>query len=203
MTSRSHVTDRQTDKCKISIMMWGGGGGGGGLANADDIRTLTYSTSSLNAQLEAVSLFTTENFLQLNLSECEIVSFSRQSNCAQPQVSLDGATLQCKDVAKCLGYVWNSTLSSKPMIEHNITKARRYFFAYGSIGAYQGNISPLSCRSVIETCVMPIPLYGCESWSLCDSSLKALKSLALQESIAFTKMVLQYHLNDCDGLPTS
>ena len=26
MTSRSHVTDRQTDKCKISIMMWGGGG---------------------------------------------------------------------------------------------------------------------------------------------------------------------------------
>ena len=40
----------------------------------------------------------------------------------------------------------------------------------------QGNISPLSCRSVIETCVMPIPLYGCESWSLCDSSLKALIS---------------------------
>ena len=95
--------------------MGGGGGGGGGFAHADDIRTLTNSTSSLNAQLEAVSSFTTENFLQLNLSECEIVSFSRESNCAQPQVSLDGATLQCKDVAKCLGYVWNSTLSSKPM----------------------------------------------------------------------------------------
>ena len=137
---------------------------------------LTNSTSSLNAQLEAVSSFTTENFLQLNLSKCEIVSFSRQSNCAQPQVSLDGATLQCKDVAKCLVYVWNSTLSSKPMIEHNITKARRFFFANGSIGAYQGNISPLSCRSVIETCVMLILLYGCESWSLCDSSLKALYS---------------------------
>ena len=95
----------------------------------------TVSTSSLNAQLETVSSFTTENFLQLNLSKCEIVSFSRQSNCAQPQVSLDGATLQCKDVAKCLGYVWNSTLSSKPMIEHNITKAKMIFFC---LWQYQG-----------------------------------------------------------------
>ena len=34
----------------------------------------------------------------------------------------------------------------------------------------------LSCRSLIETCVMPILLYGCENWSLCDSSLKALNS---------------------------
>ena len=66
----------------------------GGFAHADDIRTLTNSISSLNARLEAVSLFTTENFLQLNLSKCEIVSFSRQSSDAQLQVSLDGATLQ-------------------------------------------------------------------------------------------------------------
>ena len=40
----------------------------------------------------------------------------------------------------------------------------------------QGAISPLSCHSLIETCVMPVFLYGCESWSLCDSSLKALNS---------------------------
>ena len=89
---------------------------------------------------------------------------------------VDGAALQCNDNAKCLGYIWSSTLSSKPMIEYNITKARRSFFAYGSIGAYQGAISPLSCRSLIETCVMPVLLYGCECWSLCDSSLKALNS---------------------------
>ena len=59
------------------------------------------------------------------------------------------------------------------MIEHNITKAKRSFFAYGSIGTHEGTISPLSCRSVIETCIMPILLYGCECWYLCDSSLKA------------------------------
>ena len=99
----------------------------GGFAHADDIRTITNSTSSLNAQLEAVSSFTSENFLQLNPSKCEIVSFSRQSRSSQPQLSLDGAIIPCNDGAKCLGYVWSSTLSSKPMIEHNVTKARKSF----------------------------------------------------------------------------
>ena len=146
----------------------------GGFAHADDIRTITNSTSSLNAQLEAVSSFTSENFLQLNPSKCEIVSFSRQSRSSQPQLSLDGAIIPCNDGAKCLGYVWSSTLSSKPMIEHNVTKARKSYFAFGSIGVYQGAISPLSCRSLVETCVMPILLYGCENWSLCYSSLKIL-----------------------------
>ena len=62
------------------------------------------------------------------------------------------------------------------MIEHNVTKARKSFFAYGSIGVYQGAISPLSCHSLVETCVMPILLYGCENWLLCYSSLKILNS---------------------------
>ena len=148
----------------------------GGFAHADDIRTITNSIASLNAQLESVSSFSSNNFLQLNPSKCEIVSFSRQSTISQPQLSLDGAILPSRDGAKCLGYVWDSSLSSKPMIEHNIIKARKAFFAYGSIGVYQGAISPPSCRSVVETCVMPILLYGCENWSLCDSSLKVLNS---------------------------
>ena len=148
----------------------------GGFAHADDIRTITNSTTSLNAQIETVSSFASDNFLQLNPSKCEIVSFSSKSGSTQIQSSLNGATLPCIDGANCLGYVWDSTVSSKPTIEHNVVKARKVFFGYGSIGAYQGAISPLSCRSLIETCVVPILLYGCENWSLCDSSLKILNS---------------------------
>ena len=173
----------------------------GGFAHADDIRTITNSTSSLNAQLEAVSSFTSENFLQLNPSKCEIVSFSRQSSNAQPQLSLDGATLPCNDGAKCLGYV-NSTLSSKPMIEHNVTKARKSFFAYGSIGVYQGAISPLSCRSLIETCHANPSLWMWELvplWQFIEGS-ELFSWWALQESIEVAKMVFQHCLNDCYGL---
>ena len=101
----------------------------GGFAHADNIRTtITNSTTSLNAQLEAVSSFTSDNFLQLNPSKCEVVTFSSKRGSTQIQPSLNGSTLPCNDSAKCLGYVWDSTLSSKPMIEHNVLKARKSFF---------------------------------------------------------------------------
>ena len=113
---------------------------------------ITLGPSPIAQPPSMLSLLFHVNFLQLNPSKCEIVSFPRRSSCAQPLLSLDGAIPPCNDGAKCLGYVWDSTLSSKPMIEHNVTKARKAFFAYGSVGAFQGAISPLSCRSLVETC---------------------------------------------------
>ena len=47
----------------------------GGFAHADNIRTITNSTSSLNDQLDAVFSFTSEYFLQLNPSKCELCPF--------------------------------------------------------------------------------------------------------------------------------
>ena len=78
---------------------------------------------------------------------------------------------------KCLGYIWKGSFSSKPMIESNISKARKAFFSYGSIGAFQGDLSPLSCRSVVETCICPILFYGSENWFLNDAVLNLLHSL--------------------------
>ena len=47
----------------------------------------------------------------------------------------------------------------------NIKKARRAFFLHDNIGAvFQGDLSPLSSRSVVESCVMPVPRFGCENW---------------------------------------
>ena len=41
-------------------------------------------------------------------------------------------------------------------IEENIKKARQAFFSYGSIGAFRGELNPLSSRSIIDSCVMPV-----------------------------------------------
>ena len=50
-------------------------------------------------------------------------------------------------------------------IVENIKKARRAFFLYDNIGAvFQGDLSPLSSHSVVESCVMPVPCFGCENW---------------------------------------
>ena len=51
-------------------------------------------------------------------------------------------------------------------VEENVKKAWSAFFKMGSIGAFQGDLSPLSTKSVINTCVLPVLLYGCENWIL-------------------------------------
>ena len=52
------------------------------------------------------------------------------------------------------------------------------FFHYDSLGSFQGDINPLSTRSVIDTCVMPVLMYGCENWILTDKSLPQTRVLS-------------------------
>ena len=99
--------------------------------HANDIRTIATSVQSLEFQTQEVSKFTTENFLQLNPSKCEIVSFSRQVAVSQLDLNIDGMSIQSSETAKCLGYIWKGSFSSKPIIESNISKARKAFFSYG------------------------------------------------------------------------
>ena len=73
-------------------------------------------------------------------------------------------------------------------ITKNIKKARRAFFAYGSIGAFQGDLSPLSSRSVVETCVIPVLLFGSENWLLNRAMISSLE--AFQGEIA--KKILKW-----------
>ena len=42
--------------------------------------------------------------------------------------------------------------------------------------AFQGDISPLSSKEVIETWVMPVLLYGSEIWILTENLLQSLES---------------------------
>ena len=46
-------------------------------------------------------------------------------------------------------------------VEEGSSKARRAFFQFGSVGTFQGVLKPASSKSVIETCVMPVLLFGC------------------------------------------
>ena len=42
--------------------------------------------------------------------------------------------------------------------------------------SFQGDINPLSTKSVIDTCVMPVLLYGCDNWILTEKSVQLLES---------------------------
>ena len=148
----------------------------GGFLHADDIRTLASSVSSLEEQVAMVQRFARENFLKLNAQKCEVVVFSRAQGNQFPECSIEGEVLPASDVGKCLGYWWRGDQMATRAVEENVKKARRAFFLYGGIGVFQGDLSPLSSRSVVEACVMPIVLYGCESWILSEELLRRLES---------------------------
>ena len=85
-----------------------------------------------------------------------------------PACEVDGAVMPAGDAGKCLGYWWCGDLTASRCIKENIKKSRCAFFHFGSIGAFQVDISPLSSRSVLESCVMPVLLYGAENWVLTE-----------------------------------
>ena len=72
---------------------------------------------------------------------------------------LDGFCIKSSTQAKCLAYWWSTDLLATKSVEENVKKARRAFFHFGSIGAFQGDLSPLSTKSFIEVCVIPVLLY--------------------------------------------
>ena len=145
----------------------------GGFIHADDIRTLASSSDSLQKQITMVENFCTQNFLQLNVQKCEIVAFSLSRSGGDIKLP-DGVSVPQRKHAKCLGYWWERDLLANCCVEQNITKARGCFFHYGSLGAFQGDINPLSTKSIIDTCVMPVLLYGCENWVLTNTLLQKL-----------------------------
>ena len=70
---------------------------------------------------------------------------------------------------------WTPDLAPTKAITENISSTRRAFFSFGSMGVFQGHLNPLSSRSVVETCVMSVLLFGSESWYLSDTALDGLE----------------------------
>ena len=93
-----------------------------------------------------------------------------------PYCEVDGSTLPVNTSAKCLGYWWVRDLTASKSVNENIRKARRTFFHYGSLGTFQGDLNPLSTGSIIQTCVMPVLMYGSENWLLTINQLNQLDS---------------------------
>ena len=134
-----------------------------GFLHADDLRMLATSEESLKCQVVLVKVFGEENLLKLNVSKCEIVLFSSQKSIAFSVCDVEGSVMPAGDVVKCLGYWWRGDLSASTSIDEKIRKARRAFFHFGSIGVFQGDVSPLSSRVVLHSCVMLVLLFVCEN----------------------------------------
>ena len=127
-------------------------------------------------QATVIEYFLMKNFLQMNVQKCELVLHSRGSVSKNAQAEVGSATLTATTASKCLGIWCTSDLSPSKAITENISKAQKAFFSFGCIGAFQGELNPLSSRSVVDTCVMPVLLFSSECWYLTDSTLDKLEN---------------------------
>ena len=80
------------------------------------------------------------------------------------------AGLPVEESVKFLGLWWCSNSSSRKSVEEHICKARRAFFANGDLGAFHSLLNPFSSRSLVESCVIPVLMFGAEAW-YCNASL--------------------------------
>ena len=123
-----------------------------------------------------VGEFAKDNALSLNPSKREVVIIapSRPTNSISICTVNDQPLLPKQNV-KCLGFWWSWDLSATKAIDEAITKGRRAFFAYGSLGAFQGKLNLHAGKTIFEVCVIPVLLFGSENWVLTDSLLDRLE----------------------------
>ena len=149
----------------------------GGFIHADDMCTISSSLTTLQEQINTLCTFAANNGLTLNPTKCEVILISPSKPAATaPIATLEGSGLVPQLNANCLGYWWCWDLSATMAVDDTIKKARWAFFAFGAIRAFQGQLNPISGRSIYETCVIPTLLFGCENWVLTDSMLYQLES---------------------------
>ena len=127
----------------------------GSAAHADDMRAIAASISAAETQGTIISDFS----LTHDLEKMEVVKISNSTQVPLDQISLSCSSVTTLHQAKCLGFLWSSSLSAKTSIEHNITKARKQFLALGSSGCFLGYSNPISAREIVESCVIPTLLY--------------------------------------------
>ena len=92
---------------------------------------------------------------------------------------------------------WNTVTSQQKILFPQIlyTKARRALFGLGSTKAFHGDLNPLSSSNIFETCVLPVLLYGYETWLIDSSCIQALEKFQCEIGRRILKLS-KYHAND-------
>ena len=90
---------------------------------------------------------------------------------------------------KCLGVWWDSAPSSKKSVTGRIHEARAAFFSHGQ---FHGLLNP---SSIVECCVLPVLMYGSESWVLNTALLGTLESFQAELGKHILKL-LKFALNN-------
>ena len=150
----------------------------------------------VSVQVAAVNSFTNGWGLSLCLDKCAVLT-SCHTPISQDCIKIDDTQLPVVTAVKCLGVWRDFSPSRKISIDGRINKVRAAFFLHGELGAFRGQLNPLSSRSLIESCVIPVLMYGSESWTLSKTLLNKLESFQAEVG----KRILQLPKSTSNTIP--
>ena len=147
----------------------------GAFAHADDLRTMASNIEDTTKQATFVASFTRSRGLHLCPEKCALLPPGNNPPTSSLKID-DETSLPLEKSVKCLGVWWDNSTSSHVCVKERIQKARAAFFSNGQLGAFHGLLNPLSSSSIVESCILPVLLYGSENWVLNRSLIEALES---------------------------
>jgi len=136
------------------------------LTYADDVNILGGSIHTLKENAEALVAATRETGLEVNADKTKYVVMSRDQNTGRSHsVRIDNSTLERVEEFKYLG----TTLTNQNSIAEEIKSRLR-----SGNACYHSVQNLLSCSllsknlkiKIYRTIILPVVLYGCETWSL-------------------------------------
>ena len=170
-------------------------------AHANDVRAASLCLSSAQTQGDLMDAFCKVNSLNLNSNKTEVIA-PNKGKFREGLLNIGSDIVEVQSKAKCLGVWWRYELSPGKTVEERVQHARRAFFALGSIGVFHGKLNALTGQSLFETFVVPIPLYGCETWILSESHVHTLESFQAKigkRILGISKC--HYNISTLIGLP--
>ena len=133
------------------------------LLYADDTILLTESEEDMQKVLETVSDYCRSSNLKINCGKTKYMIFSRGKVRNAMSMYINGHVIERVDSFCYLGVVFKYNNTFQLAIKNNVAKAEKAHFKITSETAGH-NLSVVSKLHLLDSLIIPIPLYGCEVW---------------------------------------
>lgn len=142
---------------------------------ADDTVLIAESQASLQTLLNMITQESTKRGLELNCSKTEVMVISRKAATPKCNIQINGKALKQVDKYVYLGTIITSDGRCSNEIRARIAKAKSTFNSMKKI-LTNTNLSITVRKRVLQSYIMPILLYGCETWTMSKQITKQLEA---------------------------
>ena len=132
---------------------------------ADDVNILGGSVHTVEENAEALVVATKQNGLEVNADKTKYIIMSRDQNAGRSHsMKIDNISIERVEEFKYLG----TTLTNKNSIQEEIKSRLKFGNAYYLVQNILSSslLSKMLKIKIYRTIILPVVLYGCETWSL-------------------------------------